>query len=270
MRLKNSVTSPRMAPIRTLCMWLLFLTAISSWMAGVAQGAPPRAVAPTTVQSKATLNQGVILATADGAGESTRHDEDSEGDEQRSREDVAKSPGLLVRRSATESTAATSAEQTLRSKWSGASIRGFIPLVVVLVVVAVAAWGVKRWLPGARSQENGLLCIEARVTLSAKHSLALVRLGKRFVLVGYAGDRIVRLTDVHDPEEVGHLAGLTAIQRKVREPEFENLLTMAESEFSQEVALMPDAQNEKQKREVGTPSLNRLLGRLRALQPKGR
>lgn len=249
-------------------MRLLLLTALSAWTAGVVQAAPPHAAAPSTVQSKATLNQGVILAAGDDAGASTRHDENSQDDEQRSREDVAKSPGLLIRRGARESRAATSSEQTLRSKWSGASIRGFIPLVIVLVVVAVAAWGVKRWMPGARSQESELLCVEARVTLSAKHSLALVRVGKRFVLVGYAGDRIVRLTDVHDPEEVGHLAGLTGIQRKVREPEFENLLTMAESEFAQGVVPLPNAQNEKQKQEVGTPSLNRLLGRLRALQPK--
>lgn len=86
---------------------------------------------------------------------------------------------------------------------------GLGALAIVLALVGVAAWALRRWMPATRFGDSGVLRIVGRTSLSPKHNLALVQLGCRFVMVGVSGDRITTLCEVREPDEVAELAART-------------------------------------------------------------
>lgn len=83
---------------------------------------------------------------------------------------------------------------------------GLIALLIVLLLVGVIAWAVRRWVPTVRAGENGLMRVVGRTNLSPKHSVSLIQLGNRFVMVGLSTDRLTTLCEVVDEEEVATLA----------------------------------------------------------------
>ena len=83
---------------------------------------------------------------------------------------------------------------------------GLGSLTIVLLLVGGAAWAARRWMPGSRIREDGLLRVVGRASLTPKSNVALLRVGRRFVLLGVSGDRVSMLTEVTDPEEVSELA----------------------------------------------------------------
>lgn len=103
-------------------------------------------------------------------------------------------------------------------------LTGLGALAVVLVLIGLAAWAVKRWMPAARGGGSGVLQIVGRANLSAKHTLALVQIGRRFVMVGVAGDRVTALCEVSDPDEVAELAARVDTSDKQAGPGFDHLL----------------------------------------------
>ncbi len=82
---------------------------------------------------------------------------------------------------------------------------GIGALSIVLVVIGAAVWCVRRWMPTFGGTGCAVLNVVGRVGLSPKHSVALVSLGRRFVLVGLSGDRMTRICEVSDPQEVAEL-----------------------------------------------------------------
>jgi flagellar biosynthetic protein FliO len=99
-----------------------------------------------------------------------------------------------------------------RGLW-GAS--DFLPLAVVLALVALAAWVVKRYLPARRLVTgSGALEIMARLPLTPKQSLVLVKMGGRMVLVGVSPERVNTVCVVDDPEQVAELVGRIASQSR--------------------------------------------------------
>lgn len=101
---------------------------------------------------------------------------------------------------------------------------GLIPLVIVLGVMAGAYYFVKRIAPGAVKSDGGLLSVVSRAALSPRHSIALVRVGRRFVLVGISGDNIASLSEVTDEEEVADLVAASGGSRGEAEEPFADLL----------------------------------------------
>lgn len=78
-------------------------------------------------------------------------------------------------------------------------------LVIVLLLLGVVYWAVRRWVPVARAPDNRVIQVVARTAISPKQGLALVRLGRRFVLVGTSAERMDMLADISEPAEVADL-----------------------------------------------------------------
>jgi len=89
-----------------------------------------------------------------------------------------------------------------------------VPLLSVLALIAVIVLILKRFLP-ARGLLNhgGLMEVIARMPLSGKQNLVLVKLGQRLLLLGVAPDRINTLCIVDDPQQTAELLGELASRR---------------------------------------------------------
>ena len=87
-------------------------------------------------------------------------------------------------------------------------------LMLVLALVAIAYTVVKRFIPTARTADSGLIRVVARAALSPKHSVALVQLGQRFVMIGVSPDRMSTITEIRDADEVGELAARAGTGRR--------------------------------------------------------
>lgn len=83
---------------------------------------------------------------------------------------------------------------------------GIGALAIVLALVGAAAWGIRRWMPTARAVDGRVLQVVARANVSPKHSVVLLGVGRRFLLLGVSGDRVTPLGEVTDPEEVAELS----------------------------------------------------------------
>jgi len=90
-----------------------------------------------------------------------------------------------------------------------------LPLAVVLALIAGIALLVKKYIPVKRILTGaGVLDVVARLPLSSKQSLVLVRMGRRLVLVGVSPEGLTRLDVVEDPEQVAAIAGEVASRRE--------------------------------------------------------
>ena len=105
-------------------------------------------------------------------------------------------------------------------------------MLVLSGIVAVYLL-MRRFTPGGKMADHGLLKVVARASLSPKHHVALVRVGEaRLVLVGLSSDRVTPLCEVTQPEEVADLLaaqspGKASADRRV----FGNLLQRQHLEF---------------------------------------
>lgn len=146
---------------------------------------------------------------------------------------------------------------------------GIGALAIVLVLVAGATWVVRRWLPAARAGESTVLRVVARTSLSPKHNLALVRLGRRFLLIGVSGDRVNTLCEVNDPDEVAELAARTGTLAKLGAGDFDGQLLREVADYGG-TAGSGAMERESTRGTSIRPRepLNDLLRKLRALQSK--
>jgi flagellar protein FliO/FliZ len=80
---------------------------------------------------------------------------------------------------------------------------GALALVVVLIFAARIM--LKRLGPIYGGQRRGMLDVLARATVSPRHQLLLVRLGRRVVLVGQSPASLTTLSEVTDADEVASL-----------------------------------------------------------------
>ena len=104
-------------------------------------------------------------------------------------------------------------------------------LAVVLVLIGTAAWALRRWMPARRRGDSRLLQVVGRTSLSPKHSVALIQLGRRFVMVGISGDKMSRLCEVFEPDEVAELAAQRADTTGQGTGGFERLLLEEAAEY---------------------------------------
>lgn len=89
----------------------------------------------------------------------------------------------------------------------------FVPLLIVLGLVLAAAWAIRRFMPTQRLATGaGVLEVATRLPLSSKHSLVLVKMGPKLILVGLSPDRVSPVCVVDDPEQVAVLVGRIASQ----------------------------------------------------------
>ena len=83
-----------------------------------------------------------------------------------------------------------------------------LPLAAVLALMALIVWAVKKYLPNVRRLTGSTAVkVVARTHLSPRQSIAVVRLGRRLLVVGQTADNLSPLGVVEDPEEVSQLLG---------------------------------------------------------------
>lgn len=87
------------------------------------------------------------------------------------------------------------------------------PLAVVLGLIGTLVLLAKRLLPrqwrgplGGR----GMVVVLGRQSVAARQSVALLKVGRRIVLVGMTPDRLTHLDTITDPDEVAELVGRSA------------------------------------------------------------
>lgn len=88
--------------------------------------------------------------------------------------------------------------------------RTLLAVVTVLGTALVAAGVLKKFLARSRRGGHSGIDVLEKAFLSPKQSLALVRIGRRVMLVGVAPERISLLTTIRDPAEVDQLLANTA------------------------------------------------------------
>jgi len=99
--------------------------------------------------------------------------------------------------------------------WWG-RLEGLMPLLVVLLVIAALSLAARRLMPRKwRAHLTGLGVIEilARQYLAPKQSVALLKVGRRVVLVGVTAERVSHLETITDADEIAELVGRAASQR---------------------------------------------------------
>lgn len=143
---------------------------------------------------------------------------------------------------------------------------GLGALAVVLGLVAVVYWVVRRWVPAVRVSDNGAIRVVGRAPLTPKHHVSVIQLGRRLVLVGVAPDRLTSLCEIRDPEEVADV--LSRMERGRRGSAFDDQLFREAAAFS-EPTEADDAQPQPSPSDNDREPLNALLSRLRRLQSKG-
>lgn len=106
---------------------------------------------------------------------------------------------------------------------SALNIKSLGALAVVLVLMVGAVLLLRRFIPSLRIADHAALRIVARAGLTSKQSLALVRVGRRYVLIGIGGDGLRCLCEIDDPEETAQLSAHFGIARPSPES-FDQLL----------------------------------------------
>jgi len=82
-------------------------------------------------------------------------------------------------------------------------------LVLVLVVIGLVFWAVRKYVPGMRRLTgSGVVRVLARTYLSPRQSVTLIKVGRRILVVGQSADRLSALGEVSDEQEVSELLGL--------------------------------------------------------------
>jgi len=95
-------------------------------------------------------------------------------------------------------------EATPRGPWAQWG-RTLLALAVVVVLILVARMMLKRFGPVSGPRGREVLDVLARATVSPRHQLLLVRVGRRVVLVGQGPSSLATLSEVTDAEEVAAL-----------------------------------------------------------------
>ncbi|MCH8148977.1 MAG: flagellar biosynthetic protein FliO, partial [Planctomycetes bacterium] len=209
-------------------------------------------------------NQQVELAASDtGDGDVDRSERQTSDEVLESSERGGPMPGSTVMRRR-GSLDRTTALDTSSPPWYRS---GLVALMIVLGVVWVAYWAVRRWMPSVRAAESSVLRIVARTTLAPKQHLALIRVGRQFVLIGVSPDRVDRLCVIDDAADVSELALRTDGGGAVNASKFDEELVRELGEYGRGEEI--ESRESPPRRATVSeprPSLTALLTRLRSLQ----
>ncbi len=146
---------------------------------------------------------------------------------------------------------------------------GFVALGAVLMLIAIVAWGIKRFGPKAQLGGSAIRIL-SRSHLSPRQSLALIRVSDRVMLVGITPDRISHLTTFDDPVGVDVMTASTNANAMPREPfggllDSESMLFEVDDNLEEQVS-SADLGTVRQTRR----SLKSLLGRVKTLKETAR
>jgi flagellar protein FliO/FliZ len=106
-----------------------------------------------------------------------------------------------------------SGSRDIWAQWS--RTLGALALVVVLIVAA--RFMLKRFGPVSGARGAGVLDVLARTSVSPRHQLLLVRVGRRIVLVAQAPTSMTALSEITDPDEAASLIEAASSGARKRE-----------------------------------------------------
>ncbi len=144
----------------------------------------------------------------------------------------------------------------------------FWPMLAVLGLIVVCVAAIRKWLPQATRISGGsVINILARQYLSGKQSLALVKVGKRVVLVGVTPEAMSTLTEISDPEEI---ASIAASLQRGKVDSFSSALSRESLEAMDEPDDADEAEESSPRQRPGRMGetetrIHDLVGRIRAL-----
>jgi flagellar biosynthetic protein FliO len=138
----------------------------------------------------------------------------------------------------------------------------------VLAVIAGVAWLVRRLVPSVRRLNGGVIEVLGRNHLAPKQSLALVRVGRRVLLIGVTAERLTTLCQIDEPEELAELlVGASAGRSTAGADRFDHLLGEAADGFDDAGrGLDETVPGRSEPLERARGRVQGLLSRLRALQ----
>jgi flagellar biogenesis protein FliO len=110
---------------------------------------------------------------------------------------------------AAEGTGQTSRSGTSKGSGGPNVLSLLWPLAVILALIVLVYWAARRYLPGMkRLAGSDAVKVLARTYVSPRQSIALVKAGRRVLVVGQTAERLSALASIDDPEEVSELLGL--------------------------------------------------------------
>lgn len=108
---------------------------------------------------------------------------------------------------------------------------GLGALAIVLAIVGGLYYLLRRCVPSMRAMDSGIVRVVGRSSLTPKHQVVLVQLGRHFLAVGISGDRMTTLSQISDPGEVAELAARAGVQTAGRSDGFDELLLREAAEY---------------------------------------
>lgn len=108
---------------------------------------------------------------------------------------------------------------------------GLGALAIVLAIMGGLYYLLRRCVPSMRTVDSGIVRVVGRSSLTPKHQVVLVQLGRRFLAVGISGDRMTTLSQISDPGEVAELAARAGVQTAGRSDGFDELLLREAAEY---------------------------------------
>jgi flagellar biosynthetic protein FliO len=144
---------------------------------------------------------------------------------------------------------------------------GVVALAAVLGVIFGLLWLLRRYVPSMGKTAGGPMRVVARTAISPKQSVALLEVGRRYVLVGITADRLTNLGHIQDPDESFHVRTQTAASRPGgRTNRFDELLSHEAAEYAEVESTPPAGPVNPGQLQDTMGQLRTLLGRLRTLQ----
>ncbi|MDB5320985.1 MAG: hypothetical protein JWN40_2616 [Phycisphaerales bacterium] len=146
-------------------------------------------------------------------------------------------------------------------------------IVLAAIFISQKIWK-KLGMPGVAGRSSGVLQVVSRLNVSPKQQILLVRVGRRFVVVGNSGTQMNTLCDISDPEEAAILLGQTTTEREGSiTSSFNAVLGGEEKRYDEEIHPNPaDAELAADDPELATTreEINGLMDKVRSMSKQFR
>lgn len=223
-----------------------------------AEGQPDSFESSDVAPAESSTTDSALQAAPDGASPASSAEAKPRG-------------SILPPRQRSRTAAADGSSRVIKTRVTPWYQSGLGSLTIVLMVVGVSVWAVRRWVPSARPGGSSAMRVSGRVNLTPKHSIALVHVGRRYLLVGLSGDRMTTLSEVSDPDEVADLAALVNESGTRHHEGFNDILLSEAADFRSTDA--PERADTVEVRKArggvrGLTGLKDLVDRLKSLQKK--
>jgi flagellar biogenesis protein FliO len=151
--------------------------------------------------------------------------------------------GQSIRRTNTADAPTTRASVTSNSARAATFLdlpRVLLALGIVLALILVLRWLVRRIFPNAVSRSSDVVRVLARTPITPRQQVLLVQVGQRVLVVADNGTQLSALSVIKEPDEFAALVGRLSPARSSDSEAFHAALDQSQRQYEQ---LEPDAGN---------------------------